>query len=259
MKKLATLVSFVLIAAWYGLSYTPTEDKAFDAKGAYSGKFHDEVDYKKLYEAYVTGTASSEDACDISKQSFQSKAFDGSSIDAGDTEHTWLSQDGDLYWFIAASDVDSYKLPKNAKVQDGSNNCQNGEYTFKDCKKKTLPIVAPCDNCEIITSARSSKHGTMMQVKINEGNVEYTITFNNMARWYCCADRKPTITEDPTAKFEHTEDAKGTVLRAGDLIGYATKKTKVTIKVEGTDSNNDSIVGKLSPYDFYTGNISNAQ
>lgn len=259
MKKLATLASFVLIAVWYGLSYTPTEDKAFDANGVYSGKFHDEVDYKELYEAYVTGTATGKDACDISKKSFTSKAFDGGAVDANDADYTWLSSDGDLYWFIAAKDNSSYKLPKNDKLQSTSDRFTNGEYTFKDCKKQTLPIVAPCDNCEIMTSANSSKHGTMMQLKIDDGGIEYTITFNNMARWYCCADRSPKIDEDASAKFEHTEDAKGTVLRAGDLIGYANKKTKVTIKVEGTNSSNNSIVGKITPYDFYTDAVHNAQ
>ena len=112
-----------------------------------------------------------------------------------------------------------------------------------NCTSGTV-LIAPT-GCKIITRAKASNYGTYMQLEMGSG--QYIITITDMERWYCCLDR-PDDQKLDNGFFQHSQDAYGVQLQAGDIIGLAGPKTHISVtRCEGTTKKPDSV------YNYYNG------
>lgn len=228
MKKILALLTIFFTAIANNLEPVQVDDMLFASDGYYAGRTHTEVDYQGLYNDYIDESGQLSDGCNISPKS------------AGNTGNRTNSNTGRI-WFI-------YENPTvNKKTVDGLEAARDRN-TFNDRKAVSLEahdgetIIAPA-TCKITSSANKSRGGTEMTITVGD----FEVTFTKMARWYCCAKRSPSLEENINATFSHTKDAKGTVMHKGDILGYATSKTKVTIRKLGSNGTYE----KSSLEDFY--------
>jgi hypothetical protein len=218
MKKILSLLTLFIIAVSNNLSPVQSEDIPFTEGSYYSGQYHTETDYKGMYSTYVGEKVSVDDACNTTP--------------VAPKNPTYRKSEKGVLWFILEGNTElSTLLSKEEK--ETLINARDGN-----------TIVAPF-RVKIISSANASNHGHKMVVESIGG--DFRITFDNMARWYCCIGRKPK--SDYTHDFTMTEDAKGQVLSSGDIIGLATKETTVSI-----EKKSDGTYTEISTYDLYNSN-----
>lgn len=199
MKKLFAYITLWLTAITSSVSYSNAGDVPFQsADSYYNGAEHNTVDYKELYESYVEDDSTAANGCKLTRRTPQ-KGINNQA--KGPTGALWI--------------VYGKEIIDETSKKDVSLNCQSGDI-----------LIAPA-GCTILTDAKSSNHGTYMQISM--GNGSYVITLNNMDKWYCCLDR-PDSERQSDGYFQHTKNAKGTKLRAGDIIGCASEKTTISIK-----------------------------
>lgn len=198
MKKVLAVLTVFFIALANNLSPVQVEHTVFQSDCYYEGRTHTSVDYQSMYSKYIDSSVQMSDGCRTTP--IASKA----------TDDRPTSNSG-KYWFIESKTKDVSKYTSGLDSKDPMQiGAKDGDV-----------IIAPA-GCTITSSARKSRNGTQMEVTC--GN--YKITFSNLARWYCCIDRKP---KDIDATFQHTKDAKGTRLSKGDVLAIATKNTEVSI------------------------------
>ena len=221
MKKFLALLTIFFTAIANNLEPVQVDDMLFASDGYYAGRTHTEVDYQGLYNDYIDESGQLSDGCNISPKS------------AGSTANKTNSNTGRI-WFIYENPSKENKDGTTTQV-DGLEAARKRD-TFDDKKAVSLhandgeTIIAPA-TCKITSSANKSRGGTEMTITVGD----FEVTFTNMARWYCCAKRSPSLEENINATFSHTKDAKGTVMHKGDILGYATSKTKVTIRKLGSN------------------------
>lgn len=205
MKKLLALLTVLIVALVNNLEPVQVEDMSFTDDAYYKGRTHTDVDYQSLYGSYIGESVASSDGCVTTPKS------------AGSISDKPTSDSGKI-WFIYENSEEISKLYSD-KAKEISLKAQDGD-----------TIVAP-SSCYVFSSANKSRGGTEMTISIPDTNSpRYKITFYNMARWYCCKDRKPLLKDKIDATFQHTKDARGQRLSQGDIVGYATSKTTVVIE-----------------------------
>lgn len=211
MKKILTLLVLLITSVFNNLSFVEVDDMPFTTD-YYNGSIHDSTDYRYIYNRFIQNSDYMNDHCDITPVT-------------PDDLNTRAISNNSRYWFILEQTQAPYEyIKENTKTK-----------MFK--QTAGLTIIAP-DECTVMSSASTSQRGTRMTLMCGA----YTIELTDMSRWYCCANREPSVKDEPTHIFTHTADAKGTVLKKGQIIGYTSGATKVTIK-------RDNKVIKL--YDFY--------
>ena len=207
MKKLLSLLKVFFIAIGNNLDPVQVDDMSFTDDSYYSGRTHTAVDYQSMYSTYIDSSATVSNGCNTTP------------VSAGDINNRPSSNSGRI-WFIYENTDDVTSL-YSSKKKETSLGAKDGD-----------TIVAPA-TCVIASSANKSRSGTEMTISVGS----YRITFYNMARWYCCRNRKPSLKKDITATFTHTKDAKGQRLSQGDILGYATTNTTVLVEEIGEDGN----------------------
>ncbi len=201
MKKLLTLLMLLITSTFNNLSFTEVDDMPFTTE-YYNGSVHDKTDYRKLYNKFIQNSDYMNDHCDTTP--VLGEDFDKNKRSMSNNSRCWFILEQEL------SPSEYFKDNTKTKM-------------FK--KEAGLTIIAP-DKCTIMSSASTSQRGTRMTLLCGD----YTIELTDMGRWYCCANREPSVKDDPTHLFSHTADAKGTELLMGQVIGYTSAATKVTIK-----------------------------
>lgn len=200
MRKLLALLTLLFTAICNNLEPVQVDDISFTDDSYYRGRTHTEVDYQGLYNDYIDESGQLADGCNISPRS------------AGSVAYKETSNAGRI-WFVYENNDSLDKLVCTDK----------GETPLYAVDGQT--IVAP-STCRIASSSNKSRGGTEMTITVGD----YKITFYNMARWYCCESRSPSLEEDIHATFSHTKDAKGVTMSQGDILGYTTKDTTVLVQ-----------------------------
>lgn len=198
MKQVLALLTALLFALFNNLEPIPTESSAFTPDAYYTGSIHTEVDYQQLYASHINNVSVTEDSCNTTP------------VDAPD----WKSyMDKTAYgriWVVyQGKPIDSDE--DNDAVKLG---CRNGQI-----------LIAPFSGL-ITSSANNSRNGTTMTFTDTGGTNR--ITFTNMARWYCCRNKKPR--DDWSVTFTHDKDAENQKLSQGAILGYATESTELLIE-----------------------------
>ena len=205
MKKLLVLLSVFFVAIGHNLEPVQVDDVSFTDDSYYTGRTHTAVDYQSMYDSYIDSSIAVSNGCNTAP------------ISAGKIDDRPSSNSGRI-WFIFENKEDITKL-YSADKGETSLNADNGN-----------TIIAPA-TCIIKSSANKSRGGKEMTISVGS----YKVTFYNMARWYCCKDRTPSLKKDINATFTHTKDAKGQRLSQGDILGYATTETTVVVEEMGDD------------------------
>lgn len=207
MKKLFARLMLWFIALTNNLSFCYSGDYPFQTNDSYyNGQNHNDIDYQELYNSFVEDE-NTVDGCKLTRR-----------VPEGGLSRTYKGLQGP-YW-VVYNDSDGEKMCADTGKADSLK---------LECKDKDL-LIAP-SNCTIKTDASKSQHGTYMQITIGTGDV--VITFDQMERWYCCLERKDSSRNDD-GTFTHTKNAYGKQLQAGDILGYATENTTITITKNGS-------------------------
>ena len=221
MKKLFTYLMLWLTAVSADVTFTPAGDVPFTSTdNYYNGHNHEETNYQETYASYIDDASKSDSSCWTSIRYTEDDA-----VNVPTSTQGWK-------WMLYSSD-------SNQEFPELST---DAETTLLGATDGQI-IIAP-GTCTVITDAAESKYGTYMQVEVGDG--AYTITFDNMERWFCCFGRN--IDEKNDIGFTHSSNAKGVKLRQGNIIGAATPDTTVTIQ-KGTSASGRVISLK----EFYTG------
>lgn len=132
------------------------------------------------------------------------------------------------FWFI---DGQSYSIGDSIKITDADGNTSNGKKKDDD-GNAIIPKGAFKDGQAIIipyagTLQTQSKNGgsiTSMVLKCSTANgTTYKIKITGMKYWYCDSQRKGDI------QYHTGEEQQGKTFSAGNVVGYATTNTKITI------------------------------
>lgn len=223
MKKLFTYLMLWLAATSNNLDFSYAGDVPFQSTdNYYNGSNHDTyIDYKEKYSSYIGDEAKADDGCNLRRRipegglSSQAKGLLGA------------------YWIVYGGTLPDASDTAFTNTQDYMLNCTSGTI-----------LIAPV-SCTIITRAKASNYGTYMQLELGKGDFVMTIT--DMERWYCCLDR-PDNQKLENGFFQHTEDAYGVQLEAGNIIGLAGPNTRISIQ-----DCRDTVHKATSVYKYYNG------
>lgn len=221
MKKLFIYFTLWLTAVSSDVTFEPAGDVPFTSTDSYyNGHNHEETDYQEKYASYIDADDADNTACRTRIRITEDKA-----INVPTSVQGWK-------WMLY-SDTSNQELPElSTKAGETLLGAEDGQL-----------ILAP-GTCTIITDAAESVYGTYMQLEVGDG--AYTLTFDNLERWYCCLDRPDSDKNEEG--FTHASNARGVKLHQGDIIGKATEQTTIMIQ-KGTAAN----AKKISLKEFYTG------
>lgn len=205
MKRLFAYLMAFLMSLKTSTAYTPTPEKDFSFS-TYSVETLDPPDYRDYY--YGAEGEKVSQLCVLTH--FTSN---------GKRAYPTM----DPYWFVDGLAMPD-DLTDNISVKDG-------EMTLSNLFTNNTYIIAP-STCKLKVHSKGSD-GKSMTLNCTIADTSYTVGIQNMGGWYCDVSR--------TGKIEnHTgEDQYNTTFRAGQVLGYATNDTTITIKAIVTKNHKD--------------------
>lgn len=217
MKELLAILVGIFTSLFNSLEYQPADTTKLYAEDAYyTIDANDSPDYREFYGSiYSNGDLS---GCRTTNYDAQGKLIEGLPNNVR-YQGYWLENG-------TTTNIDSDKLIDST-------------YEFKS----NCYIIAPFD-CTLVTDTNSNKCDTMV-VDCEIDDVIYRLEFTDMERWYCDVSR--TYSSDD--KYHTSDNQKGKLFRAGDVLGVAQAGTSVKV----TPRNDTEYLGTCTFQQMYLG------
>lgn len=235
MKRLFSMFMAFFVSLTSNTSFSIVEEKPYTGD-YYRVDIEEPPDYRSFYDSQAANTAA--ENCRTTKYSSNGKKFEGSS------NGYWLGNNHEVN--LQYLDDHTGHLNTSDRLSNNTIEC----YVLKDCFSQGQQIIMPFTG-ELACDSTVS-NCTSIQVRCTHpvtGYV-YLLTINNMQCWYCDVSRTDALSTSGTLTYHTSEEGDGTPIKAGSVLGIATKDTIVKIVPYGSDTKK---VGTATPVQFYSG------